>query len=106
MEKRGRLILIGTGAFAQVAYEYFTHDSEYEVVGFAVDRQYLDEPELFGLPIVAYEDLAQHFAPKDHSFFVAITYFGLNKIRTRLYQETKALGYLAASYVSPEAFVW
>ena len=106
MEKPTRLILIGTGAFAQVAYEYFTHDSEYEVVGFAVDRKYIDESELFGLPIVAYEDLAKHFAPKDHCFFVAITYFGLNKVRTRLYEQTKALGYRAASYVSPEAFVW
>ena len=106
MEKRERLILIGTGAFAQVAYEYFTHDSPYEVVAFAVEREYLGDPELMGVPVIAYEDIADHYAPADHHFFVAITYFGLNKVRARLYQKTRELGYRAASYVSPEAFVW
>ena len=28
-----KLVIIGDSAFAEVAYEYFTHDSEYEVVG-------------------------------------------------------------------------
>lgn len=106
MEKRERLIVIGTGAFAQVACEYFTHDSPYEVIAFAVEREYIDAPTLFGLPVVAYEDLAELYAPEEHHFFVAITYFGLNKVRTRLYQQTRELGYRPASYVSPEAFVW
>jgi sugar O-acyltransferase (sialic acid O-acetyltransferase NeuD family) len=106
MEKRERLILIGTGAFAQVAYEYFTHDSPYEVVGFGVEKQFIDEPNLFGLPVVPFEELTEHFAPDDHHFFVAITYFGLNRVRARLYELARGHGYRAASYVSPEAFVW
>jgi sugar O-acyltransferase (sialic acid O-acetyltransferase NeuD family) len=106
MEKRERLVLIGTGAFAQVAYEYFTHDSPYEVVAFAVEREFIEGPELFGVPIVPFDEMAAHFAPKDHHFFVAITYFGLNKVRARLYQTARDAGYRAASYVSPHAFVW
>jgi hypothetical protein len=31
-----KLVVLGDGAFAEIAYEYFTHDSEYEVVAFAV----------------------------------------------------------------------
>jgi sugar O-acyltransferase (sialic acid O-acetyltransferase NeuD family) len=106
MEKRERLILIGTGAFAQVAYEYFTHDSQYEVVGFSVEQQFIEASSLFGLPIVPFEELSRHFAPDDHHFFVAITYFGLNKVRARLVDLARGQGYRAASYVSPEAFVW
>ena len=106
MEKRERLILIGTGAFAQVAYEYFTHDSSYEVVGFGVEKKFIDEASLFGLPVVPFEELTGHFAPEDHHFFVAITYFGLNRVRARLYELSRGHGYRAASYVSPEAFVW
>lgn len=37
--KTGKLVLIGDSAFAEVAYEYFTHDSPYEVVAFAVERE-------------------------------------------------------------------
>jgi sugar O-acyltransferase (sialic acid O-acetyltransferase NeuD family) len=106
MEKRERLILIGTGAFAQVAFEYFTHDSPYEVVGFAVEKQYIDESHLFGVPVVPFEELTKHFAPADHHFFVAITYFGLNRVRARLCEAARGHGYRPASYVSPEAFVW
>ncbi len=30
------LVIVGDSAFAEVAYEYFTHDSPYTVVAFAV----------------------------------------------------------------------
>ena len=106
MKKRERLILIGTGAFAQVAYEYFTHDSPYEVVGFSVEKEFFDAPTLFGVPVVPFEELTERFAPEDHHFFVAITYLGLNKVRARLYDLAREKGYRAASYISPEAFVW
>ena len=106
MEKRERLILIGTGTFAQVAYEYFTHDSPYEVVGFSVERDFIGAPNLFGVPVVPFEELTEHFPTGDHHFFVAITYFGLNNVRARLYELARGHGYRAASYVSPEAFVW
>jgi hypothetical protein len=84
MKKGERLILIGTGAFAQVAYEYFTHDSPYEVVGFAVEKDFIDEREIFGLPVVPFEEVTEHFAPSEHHFFVAITYYGLNRARAAL----------------------
>ena len=40
MKKHRKLIIVGDSAFAQVAYEFFTHDSEYEVVAFSVERNY------------------------------------------------------------------
>lgn len=32
------LLIVGAGEFADIAYEYFTVDSDYTVVGFAVER--------------------------------------------------------------------
>lgn len=100
------LVLIGDGLFADIAYEYFTHDSNYRVVGFSVDRAYLREPTKFGLPVVAFEDITQHFAPQTHAFHAAITYGQLNRVRERFYRQAKALGYHPASYISSRAFVW
>lgn len=104
--KDRKLILLGDSAFAEVAFEYFQHDSPYEVVAFAVERAYLKRPELFGRPVVALEDLPGRFAPAEHSFYAALVYTQLNRLRTRLYQTAKAIGYAPASYVSPRAFVW
>jgi sugar O-acyltransferase (sialic acid O-acetyltransferase NeuD family) len=104
--KSGKLLLVGDSAFAEIAYEYFTHDSEYEVAGFAVERAYLRRESLFGLPVVAFEDVQERFAPADHRFFAANVYTQGNRLRERLYREAKAKGYAPASYVSSRAFVW
>ena len=104
--KDRRLILLGDSAFAEVAFEYFTHDSQYEVVAFAVEREYLKRSHLFGRPVVAIEDLPLLYSPEDHSFYAAIVYTQLNRLRERLYRKAKDLGYRPASYISPRAYFW
>ncbi len=100
------LVLIGDGLYADIAYEYFTHDSDYRVVGFSVERPYLRTPEKFGLPVLPFDEIDRHFPPATHAFHAAITYGQLNRLRERLYRQAKALGYRPASYVSSRAFVW
>lgn len=106
MNKTGPLVLVGAGEFAEIAYEYFTHDSPFEVSAFAVEREYRVGSELCGLPVVDYERLAELYPPSTHHAFVAITNTQLNRVRARLYKATKAQGYRMASYVSSHAFVW
>jgi sugar O-acyltransferase (sialic acid O-acetyltransferase NeuD family) len=106
MHKDRKLILIGDSAFAEVAYEYFTHDSTYEVVAFSVERAFLKRDRLFGLPVVPCEELERQFDPAGHSFYAALVYTNLNRLRARLYHQTKAKGYTPASFVSRRACVW
>lgn len=106
MSKDRKLVILGDSAFAEIAFEYFTHDSDYEVVAFSVEQEYLKRSELFGLPIVPFENVEEHYAPDKHYFFAANVYTQLNQLRTRLYHEAKRKGYSAASYISPHAFVW
>lgn len=100
------LILFGDGLFADIAYEYFTHDSDYRVVAFSVDRPYLQTPEKFGLPVIATDEIAARFDPASHHFYAAITYGQLNRVRERFVEFGKSLGYNPASYISSRAFVW
>ena len=106
MQKNKKLIIVGTSAFAEVAYEYFQHDSEYEVVAFSVEENYLNSTEKFGLPVIAMEKLTQHYNPKNFFFFAAVVYKQMNRIRTKLYHLMKEKGYQPASYISSRAFVW
>src|SRR5262245_37536426 len=100
------LVIVGDGEFAEIACEYFTHDSPFRVAGFAVERDFLRRDTLFDLPVVPFEDVEQHFPPESHDAFVAVTYTQLNRVRTRLYHAAKAKGYRPASYISSRAFVW
>lgn len=101
-----QLVLIGAGEFALIANEYFTHDSDYDVVAFCVNRDYIKEALLEGKPVVAYEDLQALYPADRYSVFVAIPASQLNRLRKKFYLELKALGYAFATYVSSHAFVW
>ena len=106
MTKTKKLVILGDSAFAEVAYECFTHDSEYEVVGFSVDSAFLARDRLFGLPVVPFEEIERFFDPAEVEFYAALVYSQLNRLRTRFYDLAKGKGYRAASYVSSRAFVW
>lgn len=99
------LIIFGTGDIAELAYSYFTTDSDYDVIAFTVDRDYLTEDTFCGQPVVPFEDVAQTYAPANHALFVAMSYSGLNAHRKEKYLAAKALGYPIASYISSRASV-
>ena len=104
--KAARLVIVGDSAFAQIAFEYFSVDTAYEVVAFAVESPYRRRSELFGIPVVDFADLPSLYPPEGHAFYAALTYADGNRLRARLYRSAKALGYKPASYISPRAFVW
>ncbi|MDV3253796.1 acetyltransferase [Devosia sp. BK] len=104
--KTKKLVLIGAGEFAAIAYEYFTHDSEYEVLAYSVEKNYLDSTNPLNLPVVAFEDLESEYAPGTVELFVAIPASDLNATRTRLYNASRDKGYKLASYVSSRCFCW
>lgn len=104
--ERKRLVLVGDSAFAEIAHEYFEHDSDYRVAAFAVERAFLKRDNLRGLPVVALETLQEQFGPQTHEAHVAVVYTELNRLRSRLCNEVRSQGYGLASYVSSRAFVW
>jgi sugar O-acyltransferase (sialic acid O-acetyltransferase NeuD family) len=105
-EKSKRLVIFGDQDFAELAYEYFSFDSPYQVDAFTVDRAYMKTTSLMGLPVVALEELQLQFPPESHEIYVAVVYGRLNRIREEVCARAKGLGYRLASYVSSRAFVW
>lgn len=100
-----KLILFGDGQIAAVAWSYFTHDSDYEVVGFTVDRHYLKATTFLGLPVVPFDEVRSRFPPNDHDMFVSVSYQKMNALREEKYNEAKAMGYWFAKFISPKAIV-
>jgi sugar O-acyltransferase (sialic acid O-acetyltransferase NeuD family) len=101
-----KLILFGDSAFGEIAYEYFTHDSSYEVIAFTVNREYLKKETLFGLPVVPFEEVDQLYPPDTHEMHVALVYNQLNRVRIRIYEQAKQKGYTLANYISSRTFLW
>jgi len=106
MKKEKKLVIIGNSSFAEVAYECFTRDSIYEVIGFSVHSEYIKNEKLLGLTVFPFEEIEHQFNSLDVHFFVAIVYTQLNTLRTKFYNEAKAKGFAPASYISSRALVW
>ena len=97
---------MGASPIAEVAYEYFTHDTPYNVAAFSVDEAFIDRAEVCGLPVVPFEELKTSHPPRDFDAFIALGYGGLNRNRAKFFHRVKEAGYVLVSYVSSEAFVW
>lgn len=106
MDKTKNLIIVGDSAFAEIAYEYFLHDSNYSISAFSVEEKFIKKASLFGIPVVPFETLPHSHPPKAYDVYVAIPYTQLNRLRTRLAASAKQQGYHLASYISSKSFVW
>ncbi|EIS3745146.1 acetyltransferase [Aeromonas hydrophila] len=100
-----KLIIFGSGDIAQLAYYYFTSDSQYDVVAFTVDREYINSETFCELPVVPFEDVADHYPPDVFYIFIALSYSKLNLLRRSKFEQAKYLGYTLASYISSRATV-
>jgi sugar O-acyltransferase (sialic acid O-acetyltransferase NeuD family) len=97
---------VGSGETGLIAYEYFQYDSEYEMVAFSVNEQYITDTTICNLPVVPFETLEEIYPSNEYEVYVAISSGKLNRNRAKVYLEAKAKGYTCATYISSKAFVW
>ena len=101
-----KLVIYGAGETAEIAYEYFTHDSDYEVVAFCVDDQYKKSDSLLNTKLISLRDLKVNYPPAKFKIFVAASFDKLNRNRELMFSKIKSMGYACANYISSKAFVW
>jgi sugar O-acyltransferase (sialic acid O-acetyltransferase NeuD family) len=100
------VVLFGNGRVASLAHFYLVHDTERQVAGFTVDRDYATNDTLFGLPVVPADEVLVRFPPDQFDMFVTVGYGRMNKFRESKYLEAKQMGYELITYVSSKATVW
>lgn len=99
-----KVVIFGIQDFAELAHYYLENDSDYEVVAFSVNEEYLpDSKVLKGLPIVAFENIEQEYPPEDFDFFAPMSPLKMNRLREEVYFKIKEKGYKLISYVSSKA---
>jgi sugar O-acyltransferase (sialic acid O-acetyltransferase NeuD family) len=100
-----KLIIFGAGDIASLAHYYFTHDSDYEVIAFTVDREYVNDLIFENKPVVPFEELNLIYPPNEFDLFIALSYSNLNQIRRDKYESAMQKGYVLASYISTNATI-
>jgi sugar O-acyltransferase (sialic acid O-acetyltransferase NeuD family) len=100
------VVIFGNGQMAEIAHTYFAYDSPFNVVGFCVDKDFIDGDSFRALPQVAFEEIEQHFPPEEVSLFIPMSAKKINQIRAGKYNEAKKKGYKLVSYISPKATIF
>ena len=101
-----KVIVFGNSHWASLAHFYLKHDSPHEVVAFTVDGDHLREKELYGLPVVPFEQVENLYGPDTFSMFLPISFKKMGHLRAEKYGQARAKGFPLISYVSSKATVW
>ncbi|MBO6657187.1 MAG: acetyltransferase [Pseudomonadales bacterium] len=100
-----KVVVFGTGQFADVAAGYIFGMTDVELSAFTVDRAFIREESFCDRPVVAFESLVETHPPDEYQLFLPISYKQMNRLREQKYFEAKERGYELFSYISPEAHI-
>ena len=71
-----------------------------------MDGDYLTETEMFGLPVVAYQEIRKHFPASEFKAMMGMGHVGVNQVRADRFLQMKQWGYEFISYISPTATIY
>lgn len=97
------IIIIGVGATAKRIYRFIEMYKLFNVIGFAVDKEYSNSDEFMGLPVYCIEEMRDIVTKSDALLFIAVFWNNLNRDRKLLYERLKNEGYKFANVISPYA---
>jgi sugar O-acyltransferase (sialic acid O-acetyltransferase NeuD family) len=100
-----KVIVFGNKSTARELFYLLKSYTDYEVVGFSVDKDFLESDKLFQLPVVPFDTVESVFPPASHKMMIAIGYVQNNKIRRERYFRAKEMGYQLVNFVSPKAIL-
>ena len=100
------VVIFGTETLSSLAWYYLEHDSPCSVPAFTVDKAYMKLDRHEGLPVVAFEDLEDHFPPGSAEILIPLGFKRINGLRKDVFARALSKGYTLASYVSSRACTW
>jgi sugar O-acyltransferase (sialic acid O-acetyltransferase NeuD family) len=103
MKKSKKAVIFGSSGQAEVMAFLLEADSEYEVVAFTSTREFVSQPEIYGKPFVAFEELEKNYPPSVCDMHIAIGYNNQNQTRRTFFDLAEKKGYHLLTYISSRA---
>ena len=101
-----KLIIFGTGEYAEVAHYYFKNEGKYKIEYFTIDKKYYSDNKFLGLEVKIFEEIEKNiFEYEDYYFFVAIGSSNQNQNRKNIYEKLKSLNVKFANFISEDALI-
>ena len=101
-----KLIIVGIGTNSRLALNFVQYHNLFNVIGFAVNKEYRMVSEFQGYKVYDLETLEETIGDKrNYSLFISLLWNHLNADRRKLYDYCKNKGYKLANLISPLAII-
>ena len=101
-----KIVIFGTGEFAQEIFLYLEKFSKFEVVAFTIHKEFIKEKMLFEKPIIPFEEIENSYSPNEVSMLICIGFSKMNKKREKIFLEVKNKNYKLENFIHPSNYVW
>lgn len=99
------MCVIGTNETADRITQFVERYNLFNIIGYAVDRKYINGDEFHGKPVWAIEELEKYIDKEQCQLYVALFWNHLNGDRRRLYERLKQENWQFAQIISPLASI-
>ena len=101
-----KIIIFGTGEFAQEIFLYLKKFSKFNVIAFTIHKEFIKDKKLFEKPIIPFEEIENHFSNNESSMLICVGFSKMNKKREKIFYEVKKKGYKLENFIHPSNHVW
>ncbi len=106
MKKRDKIVIFGTSITSRDLCNNIKEDGLIDVVAYTINRAYIQESELDGLPIIPFEEIEQFYPPSEVQILNTIGYSQMNQSREKVFYKIKEKGYKNYTYISKNAILY
>ena len=100
------LVIVGIGTNSRLALSFIKYHNLFNVIGFAVNKDYYTCDTFEGYPVYSLEELENKIGSKDgYSLFISLLWNHLNADRRNLYDYCKNKEFKLANLISPLAII-
>ena len=103
---KNKIIIFGTGEFAQEIFLYLKKFSKFQIVAFTVHKEFIKNGSLFEKPIIPFEEIESNYSPNEASILICVGFSKMNKKRERIFHEVKKKGYKLENFIHPSNYIW
>lgn len=106
MSEKSGVVIFGIGPNSKTIYYACQHSRQYRIAAFAANQQYINEPNLCGLDVVAFEDVQQQYPPE--SFDMLVVNVGAvagTTSRKNMFLRAKDKGYSLINYIDAQCSI-
>ena len=103
---QNKIIIFGTGEFAQEIFLYLKKFSKFDIIGFTAHEKYIEETEILDKPVISFENIENNYPPSEYSMLICMGFSKMNKTREKIFDEVKSKGYKLENFIHPSNHIW